>query len=361
MVIPILDKKMIRLTDNQSTSLETLRGLSAIIVVIAHAFQIFISGYYPSVYFYFGMTAQLSVVVFFILSGILIGVSIQNNKFSNNGKFNVLAYSKSRILRIYPPLVLSLIITACLSAAVVYLFGITSGYKSPHKFLLNYSFLFDSKEYISTLTFTNMFTYRHVASNGALWSLPLEVWFYVIAGVAMLKSKLSTGLSIFMFFILSESNPKFLSYASLWAFSFFASYVVFSASWAKIYALSIMSLLISLAYYFMYIVEPSPSYKSVYSYMVMAFIAMPLIFLIIKKDIRITILNQFAASSYTLYLIHFPILFFFSFLTWFYGANGQKMHIALFIAGPIVTIAIAYKVGQSSENKNFVLKSLGLK
>lgn len=357
----MLWKPMIRLTENQSITLETLRALSAISVVFAHSFQIFISGYYPQEFIYVGMIAQLSVVIFFILSGLLIGLSIQNNVHSNKGKFDLPGYAKSRILRIYPPLVFSLAITACLSIAVIYVFGIESGYKSPHKFLQGYSFLFDSKEYISTLTFTNMFTYRHVGSNGALWSLPLEVWFYVLAGLAMLKTRASSVISLCLFFLLYNSNPKFLSYSTLWFFSFFSSYFIFSKSKYGFYCFSAASLLIAATYHFLYLVETSPSYKNFYLYMVMGFVVTPVIFLIIKLNTRITIFNNLSDSSYTLYLIHFPIMLFISFLTWFYGANKKEIHIALFFVGPIATIAIAHIAGKYSENRNLALKSIGLR
>lgn len=103
-----------RLTANQSVSLDTLRGLAAVLVVICHCAQLFINQHAPEYYRFFAVLAQTCVMIFFVLSGFLITKSITGN-IARNGSLKLFDYAIKRFTRIYPPLVFSFIIIAGLT------------------------------------------------------------------------------------------------------------------------------------------------------------------------------------------------------------------------------------------------------
>lgn len=93
---------------------EGVRGIAAFTVALAHAYGIFIAphlgadGFMPKL---LGQAAHQSVMVFFIISGLLITLSIKSNIEKNSGKFDLIKYLSSRVARIYPPLCFAIFIS----------------------------------------------------------------------------------------------------------------------------------------------------------------------------------------------------------------------------------------------------------
>jgi len=71
-----------------SLQLESLRGISAIVVLFSHCFQAFIAPFDTSIYSWIRLLGQAAVMIFFALSGYLIGYSIQHN-IHQHGQFNL--------------------------------------------------------------------------------------------------------------------------------------------------------------------------------------------------------------------------------------------------------------------------------
>ena len=63
-----------------SQQLESLRGISAIVVLFSHCFQAFIAPFDATFYSFVRLFGQAGVMMFFALSGYLIGYSIQKIK-----------------------------------------------------------------------------------------------------------------------------------------------------------------------------------------------------------------------------------------------------------------------------------------
>lgn len=118
---------MFKLTKNRSATLESFRAISAFTVMLAHCYIIFISKRYPDIYPLAASHAQSSVMVFFVLSGFLIGLSVKNNLSRNEGAFNIKEYADARFFRIYPPLIFSLFLATFLSLLSIYLFSMPDG------------------------------------------------------------------------------------------------------------------------------------------------------------------------------------------------------------------------------------------
>nr|WP_242691543.1 acyltransferase family protein [Pedobacter sp. SYSU D00823] len=138
-------------------NLEGLRGLCALTVCYAHLFtfnffqskSIPFSNFFEQFHF-----ASVAVLIFFILSGYVIGITYQNSIFSYPA---VVLYSKKRFARLYP-IYLSSILLAIL-------FG-------DQKFTL--------LQFVGHLFFVQDLAVETVKSNVVLWSLSYEVIYYLL-------------------------------------------------------------------------------------------------------------------------------------------------------------------------------------
>ena len=99
------------LDPNVSDLMDVLRGGSALIVAFVHSFQIFVLPYfglYGFPHLFTSWLATYAVVTFFIVSGFMSRLSVSNH--SDENGFKIMKFFKARILRIYPPLLTSLLI-----------------------------------------------------------------------------------------------------------------------------------------------------------------------------------------------------------------------------------------------------------
>jgi peptidoglycan/LPS O-acetylase OafA/YrhL len=208
-----------RITPNQSQQLDSIRGLSALIVLFGHTNQAFLLPTLKSSSVYVGFFTQFAVMVFFVLSGFLIGKSICNNM-SKNGQFSIAQYAKDRALRLYPPLIAAIVLMLLLTSIAPYFFatGTNDYLQIPGFHFIRQEFTINSKQVIGALTFINEFKTTTPTVNGPLWSLPLEVWYYVIAAIIFLwpDRKLMAGLLLLLTVIITRKNPLFFILMPIW-------------------------------------------------------------------------------------------------------------------------------------------------
>ncbi|MBO0360820.1 acyltransferase [Hymenobacter sp. BT186] len=137
-------------------NLEFLRGLAALIVVYHHVIEhshLLDPGYAPKGVWSFNPPGHLSVLIFFILSGYVIGLT---NPIPLRGK-TILTYLKKRFWRIYPIYAVSVLFTGLISYP-------------------NHSGL----ELVQTLLFLQIADIGDtLAENNPLWSLDMEILFYM--------------------------------------------------------------------------------------------------------------------------------------------------------------------------------------
>jgi len=137
-------------------NLEALRGYSALFVVIGHIIlynKYLDPNYFPKLLYSFQVPGHVCVLVFFVLSGYVIGIS---NKQKLN-KTGIKIYLKKRFVRIYP-----IYITSILLALLV----ATSNYSLSTIFY--------------HLTFTQILFSPVIAENSPIWSLHYEILYYLL-------------------------------------------------------------------------------------------------------------------------------------------------------------------------------------
>jgi peptidoglycan/LPS O-acetylase OafA/YrhL len=182
---------MKRFSEKHSACLDLIRGCAAVAVFMGHlraavfvgsAEIIKISLPAKLFYFFTGLGHQ-AVLVFFVLSGYFVGGSIAASH--QKGRWSAVNYTISRASRIWIVLIPSLLLTLLLD-----LLGraITNGagYDGGYERVMNSGPTSSNPLDLSFLTFFgNVFALQTIwapvfGSNGPLWSLANESWYYVL-------------------------------------------------------------------------------------------------------------------------------------------------------------------------------------
>lgn len=190
--------------------------MAAVTVLVGHIVQIFftrligVDHWLPHVT---GYSAQGAVIVFFLLSGYLITLSIRAN-IDRNGRFMWAEYLASRIARIYPPLIGAILVTVA-AWAIVQALGLPGS--TPYRLPTD---LYAAREYF-TLTprdvgYAIAMQNGMLEANGPLWSLCMEWHIYIIAMLLVLRTGWSIALGAALFAAWVWLTPTFAIYTTVW-------------------------------------------------------------------------------------------------------------------------------------------------
>ncbi len=163
---------------------DSVRALSALVVVVSHAIQIV---WYPAIglgtwtHRTTSFVSETAVIIFFLLSGYLISASIDANIVRRRW-FDLSDYALNRVVRIYPPLLFAVALSAALFCVML-----VGGWPGVATKLAFDGDLYTARD-IVTLTGRDLLdavTMRDglLLINGALWSLYVEVKLYAAAGL----------------------------------------------------------------------------------------------------------------------------------------------------------------------------------
>lgn len=345
-----------------SRQLDTLRGLSAIVVLIAHAQQIFLAPIYHGLYGLFGLFAQASVMIFFVLSGFLICKSITRNH-RDNGAFNIKPYAIDRANRILPPLVFSLVLLVILTALAPSLFKSgTLDFINTSEFMARNGFYSDVSKIFGSLIFLNGFITENISSNAPLWSLSYEVWYYfVIALVLRVRGGKGLVLGATVMIAMTALNKTFLIYGIVWfagagialihnknAINPIAFKIILSLSGA----LAAVTAFLYLKSFFGITAPHQAAIKLIPIWNVLIGITFTSILTLILagKASMPTIIPESANFSYTLYIIHFPILLFIYGITQAAIMDSIILSIATALMSVAACLMLAYFSGGTLES-----------
>lgn len=198
---------------DQSAYLNACRGGAAIIVLIAHALAIFNRGSAPV----WSAFATAAVMVFFALSGFLIQISLARS-IADNRPANFVA---ARINRIVPPFVFAIALTVILWAIAPLAF--TTGTRTFATATVRDSFSLAGLA--PTILFLNGFAGPTLSANGPLWSLSFEAFYYALAffgGLAITRRWLTVPI-VLVASMLCLRNPGFAVLGLVWLAGFMLS------------------------------------------------------------------------------------------------------------------------------------------
>lgn len=171
-------------------NLDLLRGLSALAVCAGHlrAFlfvdfrQISTPGMWDRLFYFATGLGHQAVIVFFVLSGYLVGGSVLAAY--ESGRWSWSSYALRRMSRLWVVLIPALALTWTLDSAGLYLGG--TGYDGSLNSLYSSgptsAFPTDLRAttFLGNLVFLQTVCVPFFGTNGPLWSLANEFWYYVI-------------------------------------------------------------------------------------------------------------------------------------------------------------------------------------
>jgi peptidoglycan/LPS O-acetylase OafA/YrhL len=301
-------------------SLDLVRALSGLVVFFSHFCQIFLLPFFgktPTIEFFLE-SSRYAVMAFFVLSGYLIAMSAEKNiKTSNGADFDASKYAIKRFVRIYPPLLFSVLLVFLIWLLIhsFDLNGAKSFYIPGDRFELpRSSFEFSFRSAISTLLQIYAFAPGdYLSANGPLWSLSYEVGFYIYFAL-LLKSffvfrkrnfkKLSLlipATALLLWSPVHFNRGLFFYYFSIWLLGLFshpsnrhkAILILFASSFALTGALTRGRIV---------------WYEVIFSLLICQFIQFKNLIEIHLPKIILNFSSELAKSTYTLYICHFPMM-----------------------------------------------------
>lgn len=172
--------------DNDLQWFDLFRGISSIIVLIGHlralTFETYASGNTDPIaqsFFFFTGFGHQAVVIFFVLSGFFIVRSIHESVISD--RWDARAYSFNRLTRLWIVLIPALIMTLLWDTIGLLNFENSLAYAGKIPYLdVSPVGKLGIATFFGNIFFTQNILVSTYGSNGALWSLTNEFWYYLL-------------------------------------------------------------------------------------------------------------------------------------------------------------------------------------
>ena len=294
--------------------LHFIRGISAILVMISHVRSPFFINYEnvinPTLFqkgFYFitGLGHQ-AVILFFVLSGFLVGGSfIKSN-------INVKNYFISRISRLWTVLIPALLLTLLVD---FYFYDPALPFRTPA--------ILSIDTFLGNVFFLQTIYFSIYGTNGSLWSLANEFWYYVLFPfmfkfLSKLRSRELDLVSLFFFVLVLFWLPVSISLLfPVWLIGFVVCqlYEKYSFSW-NYFLISFVTFCVVLVLCRFKILEGLISDYTVSLSIALLILTSPIIEKTFEKYTLLRVSVSWLSSiSFSLYLFHMPILVLFVSLT----------------------------------------------
>jgi peptidoglycan/LPS O-acetylase OafA/YrhL len=331
--------------------LDGLRGLAAIYIVVFHAYLGLYQGLavfsqHPELHYPFAsITAYLLlpfyygrqiVIFFFVISGFVIhyrqAQALQDP--ASNVRFDLKTYLFRRAKRIYPPLLFALLFTWAVDHA-----GMRLGFSIYTQEVLPGLIInppHDLQTLLGNALFLNTAYVPNFGSNGVLWSLMLEWWFYLLYPLLLWLNRRSIwralGLVVLLFVISFALQPEWLNLAQLvfgsllaWWIGAVLADVVTGRIAITLWKVGLASLLLLPLAPTPFVTVPLPQviqdvlWAAAFAGVIALLLAWQRRGGSLRPLERISFLGD---MSYTLYVIHYPIIIFLT--GWYVNQFGER-------------------------------------
>jgi peptidoglycan/LPS O-acetylase OafA/YrhL len=361
-----------------------IRGIAALIVAIGHCWAVFLMPIDSDALWLqmLGSLAAWAVATFFILSGMVIAASISRRV--QSGVFALSEYLQARTLRIFPPLLVAVVITvACVTIIrQLGLYGAESYLLPGDEAVMRDHAAFNWPSVLLTVTLLyNLFPGEFLLFNGPLWSLSYEYWLYVLAGLvfaaAFNRSLVALGLAIILVALMAlapPSNLPFWGVGLIWGAGFVTGWHWrYVRTWdgrmiAGAVAIFVLAaLLIAGDRLSSLVVSPYGSLQANCFYLAAGGALLGTLVLVLRlpalrrtENSSLRVAAWIGRFSYTLYLVHFPLfLFAFSVFRPFILDFGVVGHACLAIAALGGTLLISWQLARWIEDTALMRKAIG--
>ena len=331
-------------------ALDSMRALSSLAVFASHLVLIFWlprAGARDPVYPVTHVVSETAVIIFFLLSGYLITMSIWKN-ITDNGHFRSSDFAVARIARIYPPLIAAILVSVGVFGVLTMagLPGVAVPLRHPSDvYSIRDILTLRPGEIVKSLLMWGGL----LQIDGPLWSLYIEVPLYAAAGAAALALKGRGGIG---------RVCGIITFAALTWFMLERGYVLYAAWWlmgAVFFAWRVRPGRLvwlagaALAAVILAFSPASPMLEAL-RLCVLLGLSIAMFFFWRWKS---PWLEDIAGISYTLYLVHFPLLLLaYSLFVSLQGAAPPSPTARLLAAlsGAVATFTAAWFLGRQAED-----------
>lgn len=306
---------------NRSRLINFLRWTSALLVVLGHIRSILFAdfteinnaSFFLKTFYLITSLGHEAVMVFFVISGYLVGGGIINKIKKSN--FNINIYLFYRITRLYLVLPAALIITFLFDKLGILLDS--SIYENGRSIS---SLQYDVMDRLSLVHFfgslfmlQNIYTHSF-GSNGPLWSLSYEFWYYILAGLGglcflLLKTKkilIGSVLALVLLLTAVWLPLVYLKYFIIWMMG---TCIYFVKPKMPSKAVPFLLIIVLTAFIAVYKTSLLIYISSFDKDLITAFlISLIICFIPDGKKAPQDIHHHLASFSYTLYLVHYPFM-----------------------------------------------------
>jgi peptidoglycan/LPS O-acetylase OafA/YrhL len=352
--------------------LDGLRGLAAAYVMIGHARWLLWEGYSEGflkhtgeytvfgkflVYFFSLFTlGHEAVLFFFVLSGLVIHLKYSLKlKSDRTSRFEFIPYFIKRVKRIYPPLIYAVLITTALDITGKYFgFSIYSHLTPNHSINGTINCFMDLKTLAGNLFLVQDAITPVWGTNGPLWSLKYEWWFYMLYPLLLYVNKRNISWSFVVVtlvyalgFIAPNSTPVIVIQISNYLFSWWIGCMIADMMTKRINFPTFPPFILILLFPLLIIFRKSLG-NQVFEDTLWAFAFGGLVLFLYYLRSNYFELKSLSAfkwlgdCSYTLYVTHFPILVFMNGAILMLNGNLMPMHFGYVLSGIVLTIGFAW-------------------
>lgn len=182
----LFGRTLAELAQRRENNFDLLRLIAALMVLITHSFALtatsgaawtaLFAGYEPS---------RLAVYAFFVISGFLVAGSLERR--------GILRYFEARALRIYPALAVMCLLTVFVLGPLLTELPLTEYMTS----WSTYSYLQNIISYKTQFVLPGLFPHVPYPGtvNGSLWTIPMELFCYVLLAMLYIAGRASLRLS----------------------------------------------------------------------------------------------------------------------------------------------------------------------
>jgi len=366
------DIKIVLTQDSFTSLLDLSRWIAAFIVFAGHLHELLLSPYeqveQPNMliagfYFVSGLSSE-AVMVFFVLSGFLIGG--KNLTRAKAGSFYFSSYCIDRISRLYVVLLPAIFIGYFLDVIGSSYFPEAGLYN-----LFSYHIItehLDNTILLGNLLMLQSFYTTVIGSNFPLWSLSFEFWFYLLFGLliantfANKQAKWQFWNMILALLIVFLLGYKFLLYFLIWCIGLSVAFLNKKIIKNPILALILFISVLILSRFNLITIQYLSDLLAAISFG---------IFLLSMKEVNNSFLcrtkkinSVLAGFSYSLYVLHYPlILFLVSAWVSIFDINNfsneyqpSGVGIVIYLSIMIIVLIIAYAFSLVTENNTALVR-----
>lgn len=304
---------------SRSSFIHFIRWVSALLVVMNHLrslmFQDFGTLPRPGVllkgFYFITSLGHDAVVVFFVLSGYLIGKSVTGQL--KAGRFQVKDYLLARVSRLYAVLPVALLLTGVFDFTGHYFNQVGIYTNKVYSASLNFNVMNreNFSHFLASLLMLQNIVLPPLGSNGPLWSLNYEFWYYLlfplccllVIGLMKKQFKPVFWLSaVVIAFIMLLLNADMRLYYLIWLAGLLPLLINTNYRWLR-------WLLVPGIFIYLMVTRVHLLYSAFITDLVLGVLVALLLTTFPNRDVK-NVFYKFNASiagfSYTLYLVHYP-------------------------------------------------------